>query len=75
MQAASSDVGLLDVDPVVIDELAGAVILNGVLADFQLLKQQADGDEIAIEQAVADFAHICRNRRVQVPDEFLDGHG
>jgi hypothetical protein len=25
LQAASSDVGLLDVDPVVIDELAGAV--------------------------------------------------
>ena len=46
-----------------------------ILADLQFLQQEADGDEVAVDQPLADLPHLGRDLDVQRADEILDGHG
>ena len=48
LQAADEDVGLLDVDPGVLE---GRAVGFG---DGELVDEQADGDEVAVHEAVGD---------------------
>jgi hypothetical protein len=52
LQAADLHVGLLDVDPVVFERAAV------FLMDGELRGQQADSDEVAINEPFADFANL-----------------
>ena len=46
-----------------------------ILADLQFLQQEADGDEVAVDQPFADLPHLGRDLGIQRADKVLHGHG
>ena len=71
LQAADHDVGFLNIDPVVLDQLAGpAFVLH-----HQFLDQQSHGDEVAIEQRIADFPHLPGHIAIEAAHQVFDRHG
>ncbi len=68
LQPPHEHVGLLNVDPVVGDELASPA---AGLAHLQFVHQHAHGDKVAVLEFFRHFAHIWRHRAVAL-DHCLD---
>src|SRR6266545_5819117 len=71
LQTAHLYVRLLYVDPVVADQL---LALTAALVEFQPRNQQADDDEIAIDQSARNLADVGGGQRLHAPDQLLYRH-
>ena len=79
LQTADLVARILHVNPTIRHDRRVAEGRNvGGVGQAQVLDEQADGDEIAVRQAVGDFGHILRSRLVggvHGVDKVLDRHG
>src|SRR4051794_32056590 len=69
LKASKQDIGFLDVNPVVLQWRAIW------LSELELVCEQTDGDEVAVDETFADLSNFRRNRNRETANEVLDGHG
>ncbi len=71
LHPAHQHVGLLDVDPVVADQLGPPA---GPALDFELIHQEPHGDEVAVDEPLADPADRVRRIHGERSHQLLDRH-
>src|SRR4051794_27796520 len=69
LQTPNKNVRLLDVDPVVLYELAVG------FEQLDFVTEHANSDEVAVHQTIRDFSNLGGCRRLEISNQFLHRHG